>query len=110
MLQKEIWFADLNPVKGSEQKGYRPIVIISGNMLNEHLNIVITCPLTTKIKDYKGNLVLKPTKLNGLNKKSEIVIFQVRSISKDRLIKRIGTINDEELNKLKQGLEDILRY
>ena len=41
MKQCEIWYADLNPVKGSEQKGHRPVVIISGNMLNKYLEIVL---------------------------------------------------------------------
>ncbi|MEA1875820.1 MAG: type II toxin-antitoxin system PemK/MazF family toxin [Bacteroidota bacterium] len=110
MLQQEIWYADLNPVKRSEQKGYRPVVIISGNMLNAYLKVVIACPLTTKIKNYKGNVVLEPTELNGLSRQSEIMIFHVRSISKDRLVRKIGSITEEELTGLKQGLDDILRY
>lgn len=110
MLQQEIWHADLNPVKGSKQKGYRPVVIISGNMLNTYLKVVIACPLTTKIKNYKGNVVLEPTRLNGLSRQSEIMIFHIRSISKDRLVRKIGSITEEELGRLKQGLDDILRY
>ncbi len=110
MKQREIWYADLNPVKGSEQKGFRPVVLISGDLVNKYLQVVITCPLTTKIKNYKGNVVLSPNKENGLTKKSEIMIFNLRSISKDRLIKKIGTITVDELNHLKQGLDDILRY
>lgn len=110
MNQCEIWFANLSPIEGSEQKGFRPIVIISGDMLNKHLKIVIACPLTTKIKNYKGNVVLTPTKENGLSKTSEILTFHVRSISKDRLEKKIGNITNKELTQLKQGIEDILRY
>ena len=110
MKQAEIWYADLNPVKGSEQAGYRPVVIISGDLLNKYLQIVIACPLTTSIKNYKGNVVLKPSTENGLEKTSEILIFHIRSISKDRLVKRIGHITFEELEKLKSGLNDILRY
>lgn len=110
MKQCEIWYADLNAVKGGEQQGHRPVVIISGDMLNKYLNIVITCPLTTKIKKYKGNIILNPDKNNGLAKRSEVLIFHVRSISKDRLVKKIGKISIEELTILKQGLNDILRY
>lgn len=110
MKQREIWYADLNPAKGSEQKGFRPIVIISGDLVNTYLQIVIACPLTTKIKNYKGNVVLKPSEMNGLSKPSEIMIFHIRSISKDRLVKKIGNINPEELATLKKGLGDILRY
>lgn len=110
MKQCEIWYADLNPVKGSKQKGYRPVVIISGDLVNTYLQIVIACPLTSKIKNYKGNIVLEPTATNGLSKPSEIMIFHIRSISKDRLIKKIGNISSDELAKLKKGLDDILRY
>ncbi len=106
----EIWYADLNHVKGSEQKGYRPVVIISGNVVNTLLNVVIACPLTTKIKDYKGNVVLEPNQENGLSQKSEILIFHVRSVSKERLVRKIGTITSEQLEQLKQGLNDILKY
>lgn len=110
MKQCEIWLANLNPVRGSEQKGFRPVIILSGNLLNSMMPVIITCPLTTKIKEYKGNIVLIPDKTNGLSEISEAVIFQIRSVSKERLIKKIGQINQEQLHKLKQGLDDILRY
>ncbi|MCF8348139.1 MAG: type II toxin-antitoxin system PemK/MazF family toxin [Bacteroidales bacterium] len=110
MKQREIWYADLNPVRGSEQKGYRPVVIISGTVLNTYLNIVIACPLTSRIKNYKGNVVLEPNNENGLPLKSEILTFHIRSISKERLVNKIGNISKEELSTLKQSLDDILRY
>jgi len=110
MKQCEIWYANLNPGKGSEQQGFRPVVIISGNMLNQYLQVVIACPLTTKIKNYKGNLVLEPNDENGLSEKSEIITFHIRSVSKDRLVKKIGKISEEQLKQLKVGLDDILRY
>ena len=110
MRQCEIWFANLNPTKGSEQSGFRPLVIISGDMLNEHLHVVITCPLTTKVKNYKGNVVLQPNAINKLTQPSEILLFHIRSVSKERLVRKIGDITEEELASLKQGLDDILRY
>lgn len=110
MKQCEIWYANLNPVKGSEQQGFRPVVIISGNTLNQYLPVVITCPLTTKIKNYKGNVVLEPDEINGLAEKSEIMVFHIRSISKDRLVNKIGRIKEEQLQQLKHGLDEILRY
>ena len=110
MKQAEIWYADLNPTKGNEQAGYRPVVIISGNLLNKYMKIVIVCPLTTKIKNYKGNVVLKPTKQNGLDNTSEILVFHVRSVSKNRLMKKMGEIAEKELELLKLGLNEILKY
>jgi mRNA interferase MazF len=110
MKQGEIWYADLNPTKGSEQAGLRPVVIISGNLLNEHLSVVIVVPLTTKIKNYKGNPVLYPTKLNGLKTESEMLVFHIRSVSKDRLVRKMGSIEKAELNHALKTLNDILKY
>ena len=110
MLQGEIWYANLNPTKGSEQAGHRPILIISGNMLNKYLNIVICCPLTTKIKNYKGNLILNPSPTNGLASTSEVLTFHIRSVSKERLTKRIGKVSPEEILEIKSCLGDLLEY
>jgi len=110
MNQGEIWQANLNPYKGSEQGGFRPVVILSGNLLNRHLPVVITAPLTTKIKKYKGNPVLKPSKTNGLKNESELLVFHIRSISKDRLVKKTGNIDTEELELAIKTLNDLLKY
>ncbi len=110
MKQCEIWYADLNPSQGREQAGYRPVVIISGNVLNKYLDIVIACPLTTKIKNYKGNIVLQPDGQNGLSEPSEVLVFHIRSLSKSRLVKKLGTITQNQLNEIRQGLQDILKY
>ena len=110
MKQGEIWLADLNPAKGSEQAGFRPAVIISGNLLNQYLPIVIVMPLTSSIKRYKGNPVLSPDKTNGLKNESEILVFHIRSVSKDRLIKLIGRIENVELELILKTLNDILKF
>lgn len=110
MNQGEIWDVYLDPVSGSEQGGRRPCVIISGDLLNQHLQVVIVCPLTTKIKGYKGNILLNPNSENGLKKESEVLTFHVRSVSKKRLDKRIGRIKREQVDSIKDTLNDILRY
>lgn len=110
MKQGEIWNADLNPVKGSEQSGFRPVVILSGNLLNEHLSVVIVVPLTSQIKKYKGNPILIPSKLNGLKKESEMLIFHIRSVSNDRLLEKMGSIEPSQLEQALKTLTDILKY
>jgi len=60
MKQGEIWLTNLNPIEGSEQAGFRPVVIVSGNALNDHAQVVWCCPLTTQIKNYHGNLQINP--------------------------------------------------
>jgi mRNA interferase MazF len=110
MKQAEIWNVDLNPVKGSEQAGFRPVVILSGNLANEFLRTVIVCPLTSKIKEYKGNPILEPDLKNGLKEKSEVLVFHIRSISKDRLINKLGEAPPESMELMKKTLGDILKY
>ena len=110
MKQREIWMADLNPVVGSEQKGIRPVVIISGDAMNDTLGISIICPLSSKVKHFAGCLVLTPDSLNGLDVDSEVISFQVRTISHTRLVRKTGIITPEQLEQIKKGLEEVLRY
>ena len=110
MKQGEIWQANLDPTQGSEQAGFRPVVILSGNLLNQHLPIVIVAPLTTRIKNYKGNPVLNPDKDNGLKNESEVLVFHIRSVSKDRLVKKMGTMTKTQLELAIKTLNDILKY
>ena len=110
MKQAEIWEMYFNPVKGSEQSGRRPAVIISGNALNDNLNTVIVCPLTTKVKNYKGNVILAPNKINGLEKKSEILVFHIRSVAKGRFKNKLGKITNDQLQQIKKTLNDLLKY
>ena len=110
MKQGELWLADLNPVKGQEQAGMRPVVIVSGNLLNEHLNVVICCPLTTKIKNYKGNIILQPDERNKLKAESEILVFHIRSVSKERLVKKIGAVGKAAIQGIRQTLHEIMEY
>lgn len=110
MRQGEIWEMYFDPVKGSEQGGRRPAVIVSGDLMNKYLKVVIVCPLTTKVKNYKGNLILEPDKLNGLEEKSEVLTFHLRSVSKERLKNKLGSISKREVDLIKSTIDDILRY
>lgn len=110
MKQREIWQVNLNPTKGSEQAGFRPVVIISGDLMNEYLDVVVICPLTSSLKNYKGHVILQPTEQNGLTEASEILNIHVRSISKDRFVKKLGSITEKELQLTKKGLNEILTF
>ncbi len=108
MKKAEIWEAVLNDSRGSEQKGFRPVLIVSGDLLNTYAPVLWVCPLTTKIKNYQGDLILKPTAKNGLSQKSEVLAMQLRSISTNRLVEKLGTIEANQLDKLRKGLKEIL--
>lgn len=108
MKKGEIWWVNLSPTKGSEQSGKRPVVIVSGDLLNQYAPVVYVCPLTTKIKNYKGDIVLQKSQTNGLKQTSEILIMHLRSISKDRFLEKIGIIEKAQLSTLREGIQDLL--
>ena len=110
MRQGEVWFANLDPAKGSEQAGKRPVVIVSGNTLNDALPIVIVVPITSKIKSYPTCVVLQAGRTSGLKKDSEAIPFQIRALAKKRLTKRIGRIRSEELRGILKGLFVVLTH
>lgn len=110
MKQGEIWYANLNPTQGSEQRGIRPVVVVSGNAMNDHFRICIVCPISSKVKRYAGCLLLKSDSMNNLHRDSEVITFQIRAVDKRRLTKKIGKITAQQLNTLKAGLNDILTY
>lgn len=108
MRQRDIYWADLEPTFGQEQQGYRPVLIISGDTMNKKLNLRIICPLSSKVKNLKGCVILKKNKLNNLETDSEVLPFQVRSITTSRLKTKIGEINIDELERIKVGLFEML--
>ena len=110
MKQAEIWETYFDPVEGQEQSGRRPAVIISGNTMNNNLTLVMVCPLTSKVHNYKGNPVIEPTSENGLKKTSEILVFQTRAVLKNRLRKKLGVIDIKHLEDIHQTLNKLLKF
>lgn len=108
--QKDIYIANLQPTEGSEQAGRRPVVIISGNTLNTHMPICIACPLSGVVKNFSTCVVIPKNKTTGLAKPSEVLTFQVRTLSQERLEKKLGAISDKQLNEIIQKLGRVLRY
>lgn len=102
-------FGSLNSTQqsGREQAGLRPIVIISGNSMNQNSSLCLACPLSSKIKNYPATLLLKKNNQNGLTAESEILIFQIRVLDQSRLTKRIGAISEIELKQIITELNGI---
>ena len=110
MRQGDLYWANLSPTQGSEQKGHRPVVILSGDALNKHLDLCIVRPLTTKVKFYPGSFTLFPNSQNGLELKSQVLTFQIRAISKSRLNEKIGMIKKSQVADIKRGLFNVLTF
>lgn len=110
MKQQEIWYANLGPIEGREQNGIRPVVIVSGNNLNDHSDLKIVCPLSSQIKHYAGTVFLKKNDTNKLTKDSEVLVFQIRTIDQSRLIKKIGKITEGQMQTIRLYHNEILNY
>jgi len=88
----EIWFVDLNPTKGHEQAGRRPCLIISVDPLNHGpAELVIVVPITSTNRRIPTHVSVNPPE-GGLSNKSFIKCEDIRSISKQRLFKRLGKV------------------
>ncbi|MBI5178632.1 MAG: type II toxin-antitoxin system PemK/MazF family toxin [Nitrospinae bacterium] len=107
ILRGDIYWADLNPVRGNEQAGHRPILVISHEILNERSGTVIALALTSKEPKAGFPLTLE---LRGaaLPKRSWVKISQIRTISTERLGKKLGRASAEELATVMDGFMDIV--
>jgi len=102
----DIFLANLDPVKGSEQGKVRPVLVIQNNIANEYSPTVIIAAITSKIfsKEYPTNVFLHK-KDSKLPKDSTVLLNQLRTIDKSRLIKKISSLNGEIIAKVDLALE-----
>lgn len=98
--QYEIVLVNLDPTIGSEIKKTRPCVIISPNEMNVNLRTVTIAPMTTKSRKYPTRIKIKHN-----NKTGWVVIDQIRTIDKVRVVKKFGSLSDKEIRECK----DIIR-
>ncbi|HEY7190962.1 MAG TPA: type II toxin-antitoxin system PemK/MazF family toxin [Vicinamibacterales bacterium] len=107
ILRGEIRWADLNPVRGREQAGQRPVLILSHDVFNERSGTVIGVAMTSQEPRAGFPLTLE-SKATGLTKRSWVKISQIRTLSMDRIGRRIAHASEEELARILQGLNEIL--
>ena len=105
--QKAVVMVQFSPNIGHEQAGLRPAIVVSGNAFHVS-GLCFVCPLTTVIKNYPCDPILEPTPQNGLNKSSEILIGQFKTIDQSRIQHQIGTITNKQLAKIFEGLDALL--
>lgn len=101
--QYEVYLVDLDPTKGHEIQKIRPCVVISPNEMNHEIGTVIVAPMTTKSHKYPTRV-----ELTFDSKKGWIVLDQIRTIDKMRLVKKIGVIEKKEIQKVKQIIQEML--
>lgn len=101
--QYEIYLIDLDPAQGHEIQKTRPCLVITPNEMNNSIGTVIIAPMTTKSHDY-------PTRVsvNFHNKQGWIVLDQIRTVDKKRLIKKLGMLESDTIQKTKEILGEML--
>ena len=105
--QFEIWLANLNPAKGTELGKVRPVVIVQTDLLNESHPSVIICPVTTNVLP-ESELLRVHLDKGQLEVVSDILVDQIRSIDKKRLISKLGELTRNQSDKLGENIKIVL--
>ena len=105
----EIWNADLDPTRGREQAGKRPVLVVSTDRFNEGAaELVVVLPITSKAKGIPWHVPLLPGTGTGLRVKSFAMVEAVRCISRERLSKRLGDADGATMLDIEQRLRILL--
>ena len=107
ILRGDIRWADLNPTRGREQAGLRPVLILSHEIFNERSGTVIAMALTSQPQKAGFPLTME-LKSFGLSKRSWLKISQIRTLSVERIGRRIGRASPEELDHAIEGINEII--
>ena len=101
LKQYEIVLVNLDPTIGSELKKTRSCVIISPNEMNKYLQTIVIAPMTSSSKHYPTRVEVKHNKTKGW-----VVIDQIRTIDRKRIIKIVGTLTEKEIYKVKNTIQE----
>ncbi len=107
ILRGEIRWADLNPTRGKEQAGLRPVLILSHDVFNSHSGTVIALAITSQPQRAGFPLTFE-LESTSLPKRSWVKIGQIRTLSMERVGQRIAVVTHEELNQIIEGLNEII--
>jgi mRNA interferase MazF len=107
ILRGEIRWADLNPVRGHEQAGDRPVLVLSHDVFNERSGTVIAVAMTSQ-EPRAGFPITLESRASGLPKRSWIKTSQIRTLSVDRIGRRLARASAEEIARVLDGLDEII--
>ena len=103
LKQYHVYLVNLDPTIGHEIKKTRPCLIISPDEMNRHLQTVMIAPMTTKSHNYPSRVSLTFT-----DKQAWIVLDQIRTVDRRRLVKELGKITTQQAHKVKAVLKEML--
>ncbi len=107
ILRGDVRWADLNPVRGHEQAGQRAVMVLSHDVFNDRSGTVIAVAMTSQEPRAGFPLTLE-SKAAGLKKRSWVKVSQIRTLSVDRIGKRLARASEEEVARVLDGLNEIL--
>lgn len=107
ILRGDVWWADLNPVRGSEQAGVRPVLVISQDVFNHHSGTVIALAITSQ-EPRAGFPLTYEWRSGGLTKRSWVKISQIRTLATERLGQWIGRVAADEMDDIIDGLNELV--
>ena len=107
ILRGEVRWAELNPTRGHEQAGHRPVLILSHDIFNKRSGTVIAMALTSQPQKARFPLTCSLDQ-NQLKKSSWVKISQIRTLSVERIGKKIGAVEPEQLAEIVDGLNQII--
>ena len=100
----ELYYADLSPVVGSEQGGIRPVLVVQNDTGNKYSPTVIAAAVTSRIHKARLPTHIELPQAFGLQKDSVILLEQIRTIDKKRLMSRIGTLSEATMSKVNRAI------
>ena len=104
----EVWWVQLEPVRGHEQGGARPALVVSNNIFNQSAaDLIVVVPITTKGRPIRSFLPINPPE-GGVKQPSFIICDQVRTVSKARLGKRSGVVLPKTMAEVERRLKFLL--
>src|SRR5258708_40021030 len=103
----EIYLVEFDPARGHEIQKTRPAIIIQNDLGNRYSPVTIVAAITSKFSatPYPVEVVVSPSKGNGLSTRSAIELSQIRSVDKERLVKRLGTLGAVTMRKVDEAVE-----
>jgi mRNA interferase MazF len=105
----DVWLADLNPTRGHEQAGRRPVLVVSEDLFNQGpAGLVIVLPVTSTVRPVPSHVRTTPPE-GGLRHRSAILCEAVRSISTERLVARWGAVSARTMTEVEDRLRILLR-
>jgi mRNA interferase MazF len=107
ILRGDIWWADLNPVRGHEHAGVRPVLVISHDVFNQRSGTVIAMAITSQPPTAGFPLTMEIVSAS-LPKRSWVKMSQIRTLSVERLSNHLGSISPEALDEIIEGLNEIV--